>query len=137
MSSWWVLIWDEIYILNFIDNQYVINNFFISLFHLSSVSGIIIGFVFYRISILLQGAHVQLDTINEHRAELYRRFGFYPIPAASNEQTTVLARLIWWKSYSSSRYTIYDIVFLCEVFNYQCWSWWYCLNYVPVLNPYY
>ncbi|CAH8457057.1 unnamed protein product [Schistosoma bovis] len=40
------------------------------------------------------GAHVQLDTINEHRAELYRRFGFYPIPAASNEQTTVLARLI-------------------------------------------
>ncbi|CAH8446346.1 unnamed protein product [Schistosoma turkestanicum] len=40
------------------------------------------------------GAHVQLDTINEHRAELYRRFGFYPVPAASNEQTTVLARLI-------------------------------------------
>ncbi|TNN11795.1 Protein O-GlcNAcase [Schistosoma japonicum] len=40
------------------------------------------------------GAHVQLDAVNEHRAELYRRFGFYPIPAASNEQTTVLARLI-------------------------------------------
>ncbi|CAH8472151.1 unnamed protein product [Schistosoma rodhaini] len=40
------------------------------------------------------GVHVQLDTINEHRAELYRRFGFYPVPAASNEQTTVLARLI-------------------------------------------
>lgn len=46
MSSWWVFIWDKIYILNFIDNQYVINSFFISLFHLSSVSGIIIGFVF-------------------------------------------------------------------------------------------
>ncbi|CAH8453518.1 unnamed protein product [Heterobilharzia americana] len=40
------------------------------------------------------GAHTQLDSINEHRAELYRRFGFYPVPAASNEQTTVLARLI-------------------------------------------
>ncbi|CAH8829304.1 unnamed protein product [Trichobilharzia szidati] len=40
------------------------------------------------------GAHAQLDSINEHRAELYRRFGFYPVPAASTEQTTVLARLI-------------------------------------------
>ncbi|TGZ64242.1 hypothetical protein CRM22_006479 [Opisthorchis felineus] len=40
------------------------------------------------------GCHVYLDSINEHRAELYRRFGFYPVPAASNDQSTVLARLI-------------------------------------------
>ncbi|TPP61792.1 putative Hyaluronidase [Fasciola gigantica] len=40
------------------------------------------------------GAHVQLDLLNEQRADLYRRFGFYPVPAASSEQVTVLARLI-------------------------------------------
>ncbi|KAA0183931.1 putative Hyaluronidase [Fasciolopsis buskii] len=40
------------------------------------------------------GAHVQLDLVNEQRADLYRRFGFYPVPAASSEQVTVLARLI-------------------------------------------
>ncbi|CAL8078534.1 unnamed protein product [Calicophoron daubneyi] len=40
------------------------------------------------------GAHVHLDVINEGRADLYRRFGFYPVPAASTDQTTVLARLI-------------------------------------------
>ncbi|CAH8568500.1 unnamed protein product [Dicrocoelium dendriticum] len=40
------------------------------------------------------GSHVHLDAINEHRAELYRRFGFYPVAAASTDQTTILARLI-------------------------------------------
>ncbi|KAM7535864.1 hypothetical protein Aperf_G00000099991 [Anoplocephala perfoliata] len=40
------------------------------------------------------GVHVELDTINEPRAELYRRFGFYPVPAASTDFVTVLGRLI-------------------------------------------
>ncbi|KAF8561940.1 hypothetical protein P879_01335 [Paragonimus westermani] len=40
------------------------------------------------------GSHVQLDAVNEQRAELYRRFGFYPVPSASTEQSTILARLI-------------------------------------------
>ncbi|VDK34582.1 unnamed protein product [Dibothriocephalus latus] len=40
------------------------------------------------------GVHVELDTINEPRADLYRRFGFYPVSAASTDFTSVLARLI-------------------------------------------
>ncbi|KAL7060931.1 hypothetical protein AAHC03_010127 [Spirometra sp. Aus1] len=40
------------------------------------------------------GVHVELDTINEPRADLYRRFGFYPVAAASTDFTSVLARLI-------------------------------------------
>uniref|UniRef100_A0A5K3EU73 DUF4771 domain-containing protein n=1 Tax=Mesocestoides corti TaxID=53468 RepID=A0A5K3EU73_MESCO len=40
------------------------------------------------------GVHVELDTINETRADLYRRFGFYPVTAASTDFITVLGRLI-------------------------------------------
>ncbi|VDL98020.1 unnamed protein product [Schistocephalus solidus] len=40
------------------------------------------------------GVHVELDSINEPRADLYRRFGFYPVAAASTDFTSVLARLI-------------------------------------------
>ncbi|KAL5108610.1 Protein O-GlcNAcase [Taenia crassiceps] len=40
------------------------------------------------------GVHVELDAINEARAELYRRFGFYPVTAASTDFVTVLGRLI-------------------------------------------
>lgn len=43
---------------------------------------------------LFKGVHVELDTINETRAELYRRFGFYPVSAASTDFVTVLGRLI-------------------------------------------
>ncbi|VDM16665.1 unnamed protein product [Hydatigera taeniaeformis] len=40
------------------------------------------------------GVHVELDAINETRAELYRRYGFYPVTAASTDFVTVLGRLI-------------------------------------------
>eukprot|EP00108_Taenia_solium_P008405 TsM_001145200 transcript=TsM_001145200 gene=TsM_001145200 len=40
------------------------------------------------------GVHVELDAINETRAELYRRFGFYPVTAASTDFVTVFGRLI-------------------------------------------
>ncbi|CDI98119.1 bifunctional protein NCOAT [Echinococcus multilocularis] len=40
------------------------------------------------------GVHVELDAINETRTELYRRFGFYPVAAASTDFVTVMGRLI-------------------------------------------
>ncbi|VDO11699.1 unnamed protein product, partial [Rodentolepis nana] len=40
------------------------------------------------------GVHVELDRINETRAELYRHFNFYPVTAATTDFVTVFGRLI-------------------------------------------
>nr|CDS30716.1 bifunctional protein NCOAT [Hymenolepis microstoma] len=40
------------------------------------------------------GVHVELDRINETRAELYKSFNFYPVTAATTNFVTVLGRLI-------------------------------------------